>query len=165
MASARNAEVTVESIMITVHYMVLGPIPVHVRKEMSPEQKIKRAIILRYYDNIETVVAPEITQENVDECFEELNQNWLLQDDIEEFRSGEVETDIPCEWSRNYESKSVAAKTPDGWVGWTYWFGGGKHAEPSDIDWMNVAYDLDVHEEEKLVIVRTFKKTTPCLGT
>ena len=35
--------------------------------------------------------------------------------------------------------------------------GGGKHGEPEAIDWMDEAYDLDVTEEEKLVVVKTFK--------
>jgi hypothetical protein len=44
------------------------------------------------------------------------------------------------------------------WVGWTYWSGGGKHGEPESISWMSEAYELDVKEEEKLVIVQTFSK-------
>ena len=48
---------------------------------------------------------------------------------------------------------------PDGsWVGWTYWYGGGKHAEPEVMDWMGEAYPLDCVEEEKMVTVRTFTK-------
>ena len=75
------------------------------------------------------------------------------------FIEGEVETDISTEWSRHYESNGVASRMPDGsWVGWTYWYGGGKHGEPGAIDWMSEAYDLDVVEEEKIVIVRTFTK-------
>lgn len=76
-----------------------------------------------------------------------------------DFRSGDVETGLPCEYSRHYESKAVAAQMVDGsWVGWTYWYGGGKHGEPEAIDWIDDAYDLDVTEEEKLVVVRTWKK-------
>lgn len=76
-----------------------------------------------------------------------------------EMREGAIETGLPCEHSRHYESKSVAAQASDGsWGGWTYWYGGGKHGEPESIDWMNEAYDLDCKEEEKLVVVRTFSK-------
>jgi len=63
---------------------------------------------------------------------------------------------------RHYESKAVAMKMPDGsWIGWTYWYGGGKHGEPEAIDWMNEAYDVDCHEEEKVVVVQTFKVREP----
>ena len=51
---------------------------------------------------------------------------------------------------------------PDGsWVGWTYWYGGGKYGEPEAIDWMDDAYDLACTEEEKVVTVRTFTKQVP----
>jgi hypothetical protein len=46
-------------------------------------------------------------------------------------RGGEEETSLPCPGSRLYETKSVAAPMLDGtWVGWTYFYGGGKHGEP-----------------------------------
>ena len=130
---------------------------------MTPEQKLKWAAILsnqeskaRYGD---APILPEITEENVDQIFSDANEDYEIQDSVDEIRQGEFETDIPCDCSRHYESKSVAAKMPDGtWVGWTYWYGGGKHGEPEAIDWMDSAYDLDVKEEEKVVTVRTFVK-------
>lgn len=131
---------------------------------MTPEQKIKHAIIVSDYNSRvgygETPEPlPEITADNVDAVFEERGAEWQLQESTDEFRQGEVETGVPCQDSRHYESKSVAAKMPDGtWVGWTYWYGGGKHGEPEAIDWMNEAYDLAVTEEEKVVTVRTFAK-------
>lgn len=127
---------------------------------MTPQQKIKHAILLRAIDF--GSIAPiegEITADNVDELYDANNEDWELQDARSEVRSGDVETDLPCEWSRHYESKSVAAKMPDGsWVGWTYWYGGGKHGEPEAIDWIADAYDVDCKEEEKLVTVRTFAR-------
>lgn len=98
----------------------------------------------------------EVTADNIDELYDECEDK---QDVIYEVREGDYETKLPCQSSRHYESKSVAAQAPDGsWVGWTYWYGGGKHGEPEAIDWMDEAYDLEVTEEEKLVVVRTFKK-------
>lgn len=123
---------------------------------MTPEQKIKQRILLNLVDQGSLSIDPAaITSDNVDELYEDQDVY-----DLEyEFRQGEVETDIPCEYSRHYESKSVAAKMADGsWVGWTYWLGGGKHGEPESIPWMSEAYELDVKEEEKLVIVQTFSK-------
>ena len=119
---------------------------------MTPEQKIKHALILLAVEESEPLTVP-ITENNVDELYEDFD----LGDILYEFRQGEVETNILAPSSRIYESRSVAAKMPDGsWVGWTYWYGGGKHGEPESIDWMEDAYDLNVREEEKMVIVRTF---------
>jgi len=82
-------------------------------------------------------------------------------DSMYNIREGEVETELPCPYSRHYESKSVAAKMDDGsWVGWTYWYGGGKHGNPEEIEWIYDAYDLECVEEEKLVVVRTFTRTS-----
>lgn len=130
---------------------------------MTPEQKLKWAALLndqkakaRYGD---APILPEITEENVDQLFEDANEDWEIQDSVSEIREGQFETEIPCQSSRHYESKSVAAQMPDGtWVGWTYWYGGGKHGEPESIDWMDEAYDLDVKVEEKVMTVRTFVK-------
>ena len=127
---------------------------------MTPDQKLKHSILLRAIE-MESIHPIEslVTAKNVDEIFDKNNAGWELQDARNEMRSGQVETGINCDWSRNYESKAVAAQMPDdSWVGWTYWFGGGKHSEPEAIDWMDEAYDLEVLEEEKMVLVRTFKQ-------
>lgn len=128
---------------------------------MTPEQKIKHAILVADEKASEEPL-PEVTAENVSDIFDQRNEDYELQDVIEEFRSGEIETpDIRCESSRHYESKSVAAKMLDGsWVGWTYWYGGGKHGEPESIDWMDSAYDLKV-TGEKVVTTLTFEKVAP----
>ncbi len=123
---------------------------------MTPAQKIKQRILLDFVEEGSLSIDPAaITADNVDELYDEHDSY-----EVEcEFREGEVETHLPCEYSRHYESKSVAARMADGsWVGWTYWYGGGKHGEPESIPWMNEAYELDVKEEEKLVIVQTFSK-------
>lgn len=128
---------------------------------MTPEQSIKHAVlaIAFNWDQIKTEPG-QITADNVDDIFDEAHgDDYELQDAISEIRNSGEETDIPAPYSRHYESKSVAAKMPDGrWVGWTYWYGGGKHGEPDAIDWMDSAYFLDCKEEEKLVTVRTFTK-------
>lgn len=96
----------------------------------------------------------------VDEVYDDLVEREEHWDAISETREGTVETNLECDWSRHYESKAVAAQYIDGsWVGWTYWYGGGKHGEPEAIDWMDSAYDLTCTEEEKTVIVRTFART------
>jgi hypothetical protein len=127
---------------------------------MTPEQKIKHLIIANVAASQE-VELPVVTAENVDDVYDEFDDEYgdSMQEAKYEIREGEVETGLPCEWSRHYESKSVAARTPNGeWVGWIYWYGGGKHGEPEAIDWIEDAYDLACVEEEKLVTIRTFTK-------
>ena len=125
---------------------------------MTPEQKLKHAILLKAADFADEV-PPDVTAENVDALYEALvdaDGHW---DAKSEIRCSGEETGLPCEYSRHYEAKAVAAKMPDGsWVGWTYWYGGGKHGEPEAVEWMEDAYALDLKEEEKLVTVRTFTK-------
>lgn len=127
---------------------------------MNAEQLIKHCILVRAHEAGDITLGDEpITADNVEEIFDANNDDYQLQDYMTEFREGTVETGLSCDYSRHYESKSVAAKMPDGqWLGWTYWYGGGKHGEPEAIDWINEAYFLDCAEEEKLVIVQTFTK-------
>ena len=126
---------------------------------MSPETKIKATIILQAREIWGESFIGEPHSMSEDEIIDLYDDSESALDIVYDFREGEVETDIPCECSRNYELKSVAAKMFDGsWVGWTYWYGGGKHGNPEEIPWMEYAYDLDCIEEEKLVTVRTFSK-------
>ncbi|HJV53057.1 MAG TPA: hypothetical protein VJ652_16440 [Noviherbaspirillum sp.] len=128
---------------------------------MTPEQKIKHLILLKAAQWSGSPIEVEVTAENIDELYDEAYENdgGYLQDARHEIREGEAETSLPCPSSRHYESTAVAAKYLDGsWIGWTHWYGGGKHGEPEAIDWMDDAYDLTCKEEEKLVIVRTFAK-------
>ncbi len=131
-------------------------------KKMTPFQKVKHLVLISAY-GMSNEEIPVITAENIEEVYQDARYREELEDCIQdakgEVRGGEVETYVPCEWSRHYEAKSVAAKAPDGsWIGWTYWYGGGKHSEPESIEWMEYAYDLTFVEEEKMVIIRTFTK-------
>jgi hypothetical protein len=77
----------------------------------------------------------------------------------DEFRYGGEETNIKAPYSRHYESKSVAAEMYDqSWVGWTYWYGGGKHGCPSEIDWIENAYEVTFTEQVITRLERTFTK-------
>lgn len=125
---------------------------------MTPEQKIKHAILKYVFEGNDKPL-PDVTDDNVDDLWDESEEEPGYWDARYEFREGEVETNVPSESSRHYETKSVASIMPDGtWVGWTYWYGGGKHGNPEEIEWMEDAYDLTVTEEEKVVTVRTFTK-------
>ena len=133
---------------------------------MTPEQKMKALVIAKFWEWEQPTVPVTLTADNVDDLYDEIEgEDYTLQDARSEVRCGVHETGLPAPHSRHYESKSVAAQTLDGsWVGWTYWYGGGKHGVPEAIDWMDEAYDLKVTEEEKMVVVRTFElieETTP----
>jgi hypothetical protein len=80
---------------------------------------------------------------------------------IHEFRCSYThETGLQPEYSRHYEAKEVARELYPGiWVGWTYWYGGGKHGEPECMPWLEDSYLLDVTTEMQPVHI--FKKVEP----
>jgi hypothetical protein len=128
---------------------------------MTPQQKLKH-MILSCVAKWRDLPLPEFNADTIDAAYAEADEGELedeMQDARNEIRCGGMDTGLPCDWARHYESKAVAAQAIDGsWVGWTYWYGGGKHGEPEAIDWIEYAYDLSCVEEEKLVTVRTFTK-------
>jgi hypothetical protein len=128
---------------------------------MTPEQLIKRHLLVEADLHATNGERIEITEENIDDMWEEAEgeDGSGMQDHLSEFRESGADTSLPSPHSRHYECIAVGRKLNDGaWVGWDYWYGGGKHGEPEAVDWMGGAYLLDVTEEEKLVTVRTFSK-------
>jgi hypothetical protein len=126
---------------------------------VTPQQKIKHLILLRAAQFGWGAPSEPITDENIDAIYQQADADDWLQDARNEIRETGTKTSLPSPFSRHYESEAVAAQAPDGsWVGWTYWYGGGKYGEPEAIDWIEDAYDLACVEEEKLVTVRTFTK-------
>lgn len=126
---------------------------------LTAENKLRQEIINLHYKWEQLQPINLTSNEEVASLYDDLYENDHLWDAISETRCGEYETHIDCDYSRHYESKSVAMQCVDGsWIGWTYWYGGGKHGEPEAIDWIEYAYDLDVKEEEKKIIVREFTK-------
>tara|TARA_Y100000310_G_scaffold96388_1_gene94157 strand:+ start:70 stop:516 length:447 start_codon:yes stop_codon:yes gene_type:complete len=141
---------------------------------MEAEQVIKKHLLQKYYDDVNSYAdendaisliktsKPYFEAGDIDQAWDnafeaDLDQGWLQEIECE-FRGGEALTDISSEYSRHYESKSVAANIDNQWVGWTYWYGGGKHGQPEEIEWMCDAYFLTCKEEVKTVTVRTFEK-------
>lgn len=126
---------------------------------MTAPQLIIKTILIRLASNGVTGI-PEVTEANIDSLYDQFildDDTGIARDTLSEFRSGEFKTDITPDWNRNYESRSVGAKIGDQYVGWTYWFGGGKHGEPSAMGWIEDAYFLDL-VETKMVPVMVFKK-------
>ena len=97
--------------------------------------------------------------EKIEDLFSSLrDDDFLIQDDIRDFAGMGEDSDINPEWSRNYESKSKCIQVQDGsWVGWTYWYGGGKHGCPEDIAWIDDAYNVRLLKTE-YVPKRFFEK-------
>lgn len=125
---------------------------------MTPSQKIKHMILQDAVESCDLELEP-VTADNVDELYDRHNANGWLQDSRNEIRPGSIKTDIETPWNRNYDAASVASRYFDGtWVGWTYWYGGGKHGEPQAVPWIDEAYDLDVEEEEVLVTKYVWKR-------
>ena len=126
---------------------------------MTPQEKIKKEILLTAIQEKDIIFDGEITSENLESLYQELIDDDLHWGYENEMRYGDIETNLPSQTSKHYEAKEVAKKMSDGsWIGWTYWYGGGRFGEPETIDWMSEAYELSYKEEEKVVIVRTFEK-------
>ena len=126
-------------------------------KNLTPEQEINLLIlqVQAGWDKVEF----DANSIDVDKEYELRQEGGGLQDAEEEVRSSGTVSEISCEFSRNYETESHAKQTLSGkWVGWTYYYGGGKYSEPSAINWKSDAYFLDCEEKEVTVIQRTFKK-------
>lgn len=127
------------------------------KTSLTAVEKLKQYILFTALDQ----TFPCNTPEEIGAKWEIASQEDDFSDAMNEVRGGDVETDIEPDTCGYYESKSVATKMLDGtWVGWTYYFGGGKHAEPGEIEWIDYAYDLDVREETRVVQVFT-KKVRP----
>lgn len=123
---------------------------------MSPQAKLKYAILALHFIWDDVEIANNLTEDEVEQLWEGEDS---IYDAKNEIRCSGTPTGLECDYSRHYESEAVATQCPNGeWVGWTYWHGGGKHGEPEAIDWIEYAYDIDVVSEEKLVVVHTFSK-------
>jgi hypothetical protein len=123
---------------------------------MKPEYKLKYAILNLQAEWGGESLPTQLSEEDIEDLWVEAD---CLQDAKSEIRCSGISTRLPCDYSRHYESEAVAVQCPNGdWVGFTYWFGGGKYGEPDAIDWIQHAYDVDCVSEEKLVVVHTFSK-------
>lgn len=136
-----------------------------IKNNKTAPQYLKQEIILWGIDHNDSYnselpereIVINMTGEEIDELYDELDGEDAIIDGRSEVRNYGENTDLPAPYSRHYESQSVAYQMHDGtWVGWTYWYGGGKHGEPESIEWIDNAYFVDCVEKEMLVIVRSF---------
>ena len=87
--------------------------------------------------------------------------DWLT-DVREEIRGGKVRTGLIAESGGYAESEAVAVPVigiPSLYIGWTYFFGGGKHSEPEAIEWMQNSYL--VKAKDRVQTVRFFERAVP----
>lgn len=127
--------------------------------KVSAEWAIRAEILARITDLDRDVLA-QFNEEELDDLWDRTcdSNDDDMYDEMYQFRSDGEETNLPAPSSRHYEADQVACQTPFGWVSWTYWYGGGKHGNPEEIDWIEDAFYVDCFEEEKLVVVREFRK-------
>ena len=136
---------------------------------MTPQETLYKAIISRAKELAGQYTGDcSIFERREGELYEDVHDRIANDDDDmydyiydakNDLSEGCCETDIEPAYSRHYESKSVAQQFGGGrWIGWTYWYGGGKHGEPWSVDWVSEAYDLDVKEEVVTQVVRTFTR-------
>lgn len=127
---------------------------------MTAEQKLKREILLTAKSwNRNSTIPAEITDENIDSLWkdaEENNDELRAAKDV--IRNSGTPTGLPIrDYSQFYGCDEVGMVCCDGTaVGWTYWHGGEKHGDPSSIEWISGAYDLN-HRTE-LVPTTIFSK-------
>lgn len=114
--------------------------------------KARAAQIQREWDELE----PFETAEQALNWYEEKEEecDWYFQDALSDVRCGGIETNIIPESSRHYETKAVATEIFGQWVGWTYFYGGGKHGEPGSYDWAGNSYLLSVAKEEIVTVIK-----------
>ena len=126
--------------------------------EQAIKQQIMRNVSACTYTNFEYDPVNDIDSE-----WERLYDTDLdsLYEALSDFRYDyQYETGLPCPSCRHYECKAVATMLDNGqMVGYNYWFGGGKHGEPSEVEWLDGAYFLDSHIETREVRVFTKKGT------
>ena len=79
---------------------------------MTPEQKLKHAILLKQYAWDKTEPTESITAENIDRLYDAAEDDggngWGLQDARSEVRCGGMLTQLPTPSSRHYEADAVA---------------------------------------------------------
>lgn len=122
--------------------------------KLTAEQYLKRAALNKMADWDEDYRPKMNSAEEIETSFEDAEEVDDYWDALEDVRSDGQDTGFKTEYSRNYESKSIAAEVEPGiWVGWTYWYGGGKHGQPEEIEWMEHAYFVNVTTETRTVNV------------
>ena len=118
----------------------------HTAKEYIEASIVKNALIL------ETSNITDLLSKKDEVCEDYWN------DYMNDFRCNGSFSGLPSKnSSRHYEVDFVYALVFDRVIGWDYWHGGGKHGEPSAMDWLSSAEFLAITATE-MVPKYTFKR-------
>ncbi|MCP5015145.1 MAG: hypothetical protein GY938_07650 [Ketobacter sp.] len=109
---------------------------------------------------------PKATIESIENLYEEYGLHespdgrYSVKDCVDELvaetRGEGEETGLSAEEDRHYESVAVGGCFDGVWVGWTYFYGGGKHGEPESMGWLEDAYYIQM--ETKMVEAKVFER-------
>jgi hypothetical protein len=122
--------------------------------QLTPVQLLQYTILELQANWDDSQLPTDLTGEQIDDLWDEAD---CLTDAMSEIRTSGTSTGLDSEYCRHYESEAVAVQAPNGqWVGFTYWYGGGKHGEPGALEWIAYAYHVTCKEERKMVTVQTF---------
>ncbi len=128
---------------------------------MTPQQKIEEHILIHHCFSkgyIKTIEDWEKLDGETQEQYEDEFQDEYA-DALEQFRWSGEECNLEPSYHPYFESKQVVARLYDGeWVSWTYWYGGGKHACPEDLPWLEDAFFVNCREWEETITAREFKR-------
>lgn len=121
---------------------------------MTPVQLLQYAILEQYENWNGSQLPNNLTGEQIDELWDDADD---ISGAMSEIRTSGTPTGLEAEYCRHYESEAVAVQAPNGqWVGFTYWYGGGKHGEPEALEWIDDAYHVNCKEETKMMTIQTF---------
>ena len=141
-------------------------------KELTPQDYINYYVItevLKDNEDLSLVEGTIVTLENATKITEDPLEYIKGCDYVDEYiyeelnytfrESGEECNLYSSQSSRHYECDFKVRQIEDKWIGWTYWYGGGKHGEPEAIDWVSDAEFVEVESEEEVTVMqRVFKR-------
>lgn len=134
--------------------------------EYDDDEKYKEPIeVFRVkYNSLNLEDVNNFDEDKVIEFYEEVEyEKWedYIRDIVSDFRESGEEIDNKVEQDRYYCYQDVAKKitgSEDLYLGWTYYFGGGKHAQPDQVEWMEDCYLLTCREVEETRIIKIYEK-------
>ena len=141
------------------------------KKELTPQDYINYQVLTEMLEcGMELTLTRGIvlSLSNATEISEDLQEYIEGSDYPEDYFTNELnclresgdECNIPPkEYSRHYEVDYVVKEIEGKWIGWNYWYGGGKYGEPDTIDWVSDSEFVEVASEDVVTVVkRTFKR-------
>lgn len=133
------------------------------------EERAKEAIdeFRRQFQDAKIVDVNEFDEKLCYQLYKETRyETWIgdmdiVREVINEFRESGEEIDNKVQQGRYYCYQDVAKKitgSNDLYLAWTYYFGGGKHAQPETVEWMEDCYLLRCKEVKETRVVKVFEK-------